>query len=225
MKRRSAKSVSAAVTAAFALAVATAGCDRGGDEPAEDRENESEAAEKPTEAIEDGEATAHAEQAPKNHPDHDHPDHDHGDDEDLDLTDDLEPGTAGHYGAEFSDPDAEPMALAAALEQCVGTGDTCKVRGEVSTVCESRGCWMELEAPAEADRILRVRMLDYGFFVPRNTQGAEAIVEGTIEETEVSEERALHYAEKGSGDADEIDGAQPEYRIVASGVELQLPEG
>jgi hypothetical protein len=212
-----------AMTLAGALALATAGCGGPKGEAADEAQA---AADEPAPQAESSADEGDDEQGEvaHNHPDHDHPDHVHGDDEDVELADDLEAGATAHYGAAFSDPEADPLAIGDALAQCVGTGEPCKIQGAVKTVCESRGCWMELDAPADAGRIVRVRMLDYGFFLPRNVAGAEAIVEGTLEETEITEDRARHYAEKGSGDLEAIDGPQPEYRIVASGIELSVPE-
>jgi hypothetical protein len=219
MMAKRAGSLAKTMPLTLALSLAIAGCGGQGDEAQGAAEEAALQAESSAGEADDGEA----EVAP-NHPDHDHPDHVHGDDAELDLADELEAGATGHYGAAFADPEAAPLAIAEALTQCVGTGELCKIQGEVKAVCSSRGCWMELDAPADAGRVVRVRMLDYGFFVPRNVAGAEAVVEGTIEETEVSEERARHYAEKGSGDLEAIDGPQPEYRIVARGLELRLPE-
>lgn len=47
--------------------------------------------------------------------------------------------------------------------------------GILSEVCQSRGCNFYLDT---GDRQIRVRFLDYGFFVPTNSGGRQTVVRG-----------------------------------------------
>jgi len=91
------------------------------------------------------------------------------------------------------------------------------VEGVVRRACSQMGCWMEL-APAEGGPGVRVTFKDYGFFVPTDSAGAKARVQGTIQVAQLSVAQAEHLrAEGGSMTA----GAQREVRLVATGVELR----
>jgi len=96
-------------------------------------------------------------------------------------------------------------------------GQKVLVEGVVRRACSQMGCWMEL-APAEGGQGVRVTFKDYGFFVPTDSAGAKARVQGTIKVAQLSEAQAAHLrAEGGSMSA----GAQREVRLVATGVELR----
>jgi hypothetical protein len=91
------------------------------------------------------------------------------------------------------------------------------VEGVVRRACSQMGCWMEL-APAEGGQGVRVTFKDYGFFVPADSAGAKARVQGTVKVAQLSAEQAEHLrAEGGSMPA----GSQREVRLVATGVELR----
>ena len=96
-------------------------------------------------------------------------------------------------------------------------GQTVLEAGVVRRACSQRGCWMEL-ASAEGGPGVRVTFKDYGFFVPTDSAGAKARVQGTIKVAQLSAEQAEHLrAEGGSMSA----GNQREVRLVATGVELR----
>ena len=96
-------------------------------------------------------------------------------------------------------------------------GKTVLVEGVVRRACSQMGCWMEL-APTEGGTGVRVTFKDYGFFVPTDSAGAKARVQGTVKVAELSAAQAEHLrAEGGSMSA----GAQREVRLLATGVELR----
>lgn len=150
------------------------------------------------------------------------------DEEEYELAEDLEAGESRHFGAPFSVED-EPMSLSDAIaslqaEEDREQLDPIKVQASIEYVCESRGCWLALDAE-DVDRPVRVRMKDYGFFISRNAAGARAVIEGALEEVTLSEDEARHYAEKqGHVDPDSIEGQEEAYRFVATGVEVTQPE-
>ena len=56
-------------------------------------------------------------------------------------------------------------------------GDTLLIRGEVTEVCQKKGCWTVIR---EGDEHARVRFKDYGFFLPKDCVGAEAYAQGSV---------------------------------------------
>ena len=96
-------------------------------------------------------------------------------------------------------------------------GKTVLVEGVVRRACSQMGCWMEL-APAAGGPGVRVTFKDYGFFVPTDSGGAKARVQGTVKVTELSAAQAEHLRAEGGSMAA---GAQREVRLVATGVELR----
>ncbi len=67
----------------------------------------------------------------------------------------------------------------------------------------------------------RVTFKDYGFFVPTNSGGAHAKVEGVVEVEKVAASHVKHLEEEGATFAKKApDGTAEEVRLVATGVEL-----
>jgi hypothetical protein len=92
------------------------------------------------------------------------------------------------------------------------------VRGRLTDLCTRKGCWTVL---ADGDDFVRVRFLNYGFFLPEDAIGASAWVEGVAEIRTLSEGEARHLAsETRGGDPSAINGPQQEIGFVASGVRL-----
>lgn len=92
------------------------------------------------------------------------------------------------------------------------------LRGRIADVCQKKGCWTVLQ---QGDATLRVRFADYGFFLPKDCQGRQALVEGVVSVRTLSEREAKHYArESVTGDPEAIEGPQREVGFVASGVRL-----
>ena len=109
-----------------------------------------------------------------------------------------------------------PLPLSAVLKT-PEDGKQVLVEGVVRRACSQMGCWMEL-APPEGGPGVRVTFKDYGFFVPTDSAGAKARVQGTLKVAQLSAAQAEHLrAEGGSMGA----GAQREVRLVATGVELR----
>ncbi len=99
-------------------------------------------------------------------------------------------------------------------------GKSVSLEGKVRRACERKGCWMEL-APTDKGPGVRVTFKDYGFFVPTDSAGRTAHVEGVVKVTELSEERAKHYESEGATVPRGKDGKAREVVLVASGVELR----
>ncbi len=101
-------------------------------------------------------------------------------------------------------------------------GKALVVEGTVRKVCQTAGCWMELAESDKADAAgMRVTFKDFGFFVPTNSAGAKAKVEGTVQVTQLTDEQAKHLEAEGGKVARGADGKAREVRLVATGVELR----
>ena len=99
-------------------------------------------------------------------------------------------------------------------------GKTIAVEAKVRKACEKKGCWMEL-AGADKGPGVRVTFKDYGFFVPVDSAGSTAKIEGVVSVKELSEERAKHYESEGATVTRGKDGKAREVELVASGLELR----
>lgn len=97
-----------------------------------------------------------------------------------------------------------------------------KVKGDVLSVCQQKGCWMKLVSKADATKPqLFVKFKDYAFFMPKNLAGGKVVIKGKayIEETSVDELK--HYAEDDGKSAEEIakiTKPRKEYKFMADGV-------
>ena len=124
---------------------------------------------------------------------------------------------AGAYGAPLGG--APKVALADLVKDpAAWSGKTVRTEGTISAVCQEKGCWMVLKS---GDQSVRVTFKDYGFFVPKDSAGATAVMEGVFNVKTIPEATARHYAEETKGGKpDAIKGDQKELSLVASGVEM-----
>jgi hypothetical protein len=97
-----------------------------------------------------------------------------------------------------------------------------KVKGKVIEVCKKKGCWMTLDIGN--NQTMRVTFKDYAFFVPKDCNGKEMVIEG-VAKKEVTDVAALkHYAEDAGKSKDEIakiTKPKEEYTFEAKGVILK----
>lgn len=98
-----------------------------------------------------------------------------------------------------------------------------KLKAKVESVCQAKGCWMNLVADNGSDDGVFVKFKDYGFFMPKDISGRYVVVEGKgyKEVTPVDELR--HYAEDEGLSAEEIAAItepKEEIKFMASGVAL-----
>lgn len=99
-------------------------------------------------------------------------------------------------------------------------GKTVAVEAKIRRACQKKGCWMEL-ATSEDGPGVRVTFKDYGFFVPLDSAGTTARVEGTVKVATLSAARAKHLEAEGAHVARSPSGETHEVQLVASGVELR----
>lgn len=122
----------------------------------------------------------------------------------------------------FGDKISENGAVALSNVQLPSSSDTLEValKGTVNEVCQAKGCWMTFES-ADKDRSVFVRFKDYGFFVPKDAGGKDAIIKGKMFMNITSVDELRHYAEDKGESAEAIAAiTQPkeEVRMTAEGV-------
>lgn len=100
-------------------------------------------------------------------------------------------------------------------------GKEVALEATVRRACAKKGCWMELATSMDAKGPgVRVKFKDYGFFVPLDSAGSTAKVEGFVKVAELSDSAAKHYESEGASVPRGADGRAREVQFMASGVEL-----
>ena len=130
----------------------------------------------------------------------------------------MEPGREV-YGAQPRGGESVPLAEVARDPQRFA-GKPVRVRGEIASVCQKRGCWMRLRDGAHEARI---RFRDYAFFVPLDIAGRTAVVEGVATVTVTTEAMRRHYAEdagKSPAEVAAIVGDESSLQVMADAVEV-----
>ena len=134
-----------------------------------------------------------------------------------------EPGPAKRAQFGESIKPGESAPLGTVLSGPAGfAGRSVIVEGAVRQACTRRGCWMELaESLDKSQPGCRVTFKDYGFFVPLDSAGKKARVQGQVQVKTVQPSSVKHMEEEGAHFASKNpDGSANEVRIVATGVEL-----
>ena len=143
------------------------------------------------------------------------------------LTDAFEttPVPGAQYGLGVAS-EVEPLDFAAFAEQ-LAAADSLEVAvvGEVSEVCQVKGCWMTLQSPDSTRDAtdLTVRFKDYGFFMPKTLPGHRVVVEGKAYRRVLPVDELRHYAEDAGKSAEEIATiTEPEEQVefTATGVRV-----
>ncbi len=138
---------------------------------------------------------------------------------------DLKPGEQGFYGAKFTVIEP-PIALAKAIADAGEAPTTVKVEAEVQSVCKKKGCWFTMSGEG-VDHAVRVKMKDYSFFVPKNSESAAVVAEGTLSHREIPQDEAQHYADDAAeaGEAaKKVEGPQKVWEFTATAIELRATE-
>jgi len=118
----------------------------------------------------------------------------------------LEPGPTVALATLLTDP--KPYA-----------NQTVTTEGRVQRACSRKGCWMEI---GEGEDACRVTFKDYGFFVPTDSAGAYAKIQGRIDTREVEPAAVEHLESEGARFRNKKpDGSATEVRLIASAVELR----
>ena len=133
----------------------------------------------------------------------------------------LESGGPHTFGRAIAKPGSTPLATVLA-DPTAFSGKEVIVSAKVRTVCQRKGCWMEIAANMDkAARGARITFKDYGFFVPRDATGADARLEGTVALKKIAKAEVDHLESEGGRFANkDAQGNAHEVRFVATGVEL-----
>jgi hypothetical protein len=83
---------------------------------------------------------------------------------------------AAHLGAPLTLTERTSLASILATPARYA-GQTVRLEGTVSAVCQAAGCWMQL---AENDARVHIKMHGHSFFIPRTATGRHARVQGTV---------------------------------------------
>lgn len=100
-------------------------------------------------------------------------------------------------------------------------GDTLEVKfkSEINEVCQKKGCWMTLDLADDKEAFVKFK--DYGFFVPKNAQDKEVVVNGKAFVSVESVDVLKHYAKdagKSQVAIDSITEPKVTYSFMADGV-------
>ena len=124
------------------------------------------------------------------------------------------------FGAPMPAP-GEAISLSEAIAGLDGAddGQFVKIQGQVTEVCQAKGCWMIL---VDGDSYARITFEDYGFFVPIETSMQRSVIYGVLTEQVLSGDQAAHFAQDaGAQSTLKLEGEVREYSILARSVQLQ----
>ena len=84
-----------------------------------------------------------------------------------------------------------------------GEFNNTKFKAKVVDVCKMKGCWMNLDL--NNNKQVMVRFKNYSFFVPKDIEGKEVIVEGKAFIDILTVDELKHYAFDAGKSKEEID--------------------
>ncbi len=102
------------------------------------------------------------------------------------------------------------------------SGKTVRIEGVVVRSCKMEGCWAEV-AENKDSKSVRIKMKDHAFFIPLQSAGAKARVEGTFQVKTLTKAMVDHMIEEdGAKFANRnTDGTVTEVSFEATGIELK----
>ncbi len=95
------------------------------------------------------------------------------------------------------------------------------IEGTVVSVCQTKGCWMEVSDGKEK---MRVKFEGYSFFVPYDSKGKRVRIQGKVNRETVKEATYKHWLEEGGEPAEIIDKIKGDQKVVmftATGVVME----
>lgn len=124
--------------------------------------------------------------------------------EDLSITSDEFPASYSLVGESFKNKEILSAEEMNEKFENLEVGDTVDVRFEssVNSVCKKKGCWMNLKLPGEKE--VMVKFKDYAFFVPKDIEEQEVVVNGKAYVSEISVDEQRHFAEDAGKSAEEV---------------------
>jgi hypothetical protein len=126
--------------------------------------------------------------------------------------------SVARYGAALEPASTVPLATLLSDPKAYAA-QTVTTEGKVQRACSSKGCWMEIGSGEDA---CRVTFKDYAFFVPTDSAGATAKIQGRLDTREVEAAAVQHLEAEGARFRNKKpDGSATEVRLIASAVELR----
>jgi len=128
------------------------------------------------------------------------------------------------FGDKIIADDAVAAKSMAAHYKTMNAGDSIpsKMVAKVNEVCKAKGCWMTLDL-GDGEEVM-VKFKDYGFFMPKDIEGKEVIINGNAYVKEVPVDEQRHYAEDKGATKEEIaaiTAPKRTYSFEADGVLLK----
>ena len=71
-------------------------------------------------------------------------------------------------------------------------GKTIRMTATIDEVCQTKGCWMTF---SDGENEMRVKFKNYAFFMPMDSMGRTAVIEGEFNVKMVPADEAAHYLE------------------------------
>jgi hypothetical protein len=139
----------------------------------------------------------------------------------TDKTGEPEQKQEGFYGAKITD--TNPIS-GAKLVSLLAENDSVWVtmKSTIVSNCQASGCWMDLDLGN--DVAIKVTFKDYAFFIPLDSKGKTATIEGYAKKELIPVDLLKHYAEDENKSQEEIDAiTEPEltYTFEAAGVIIE----
>ncbi len=106
-----------------------------------------------------------------------------------------------YFGEKITEKGAIEAAKLSAKMKNKKTLET-KVKGTVIEVCTKKGCWMTVDVGN--NQKMRVTFKDYAFFVPKDCNGKEIVIEGVAQKETTDVASLKHYAEDAGKSKEEI---------------------
>lgn len=127
-----------------------------------------------------------------------------------------------NFGEEISVDGAQSVADVLATLKTQEEVQT-KIIGAVESVCQVKGCWMNVKDDLKDEAGFFVKFQDYGFFVPKDLSGGQVVMKGKAYKEVTSVDELRHYAEDEGLSADEIAAItepKEEFKFMATGVKI-----
>jgi Domain of unknown function (DUF4920) len=102
------------------------------------------------------------------------------------------------------------------------SGKTLLIEGIVVRSCKMEGCWAEV-AENKDSKSVRITMKDHAFFIPLQSAGSLARVEGKVSLKTLTKEQVEHLVKEDGAKFDNVnmDGTVTEVSFEATGIELK----
>ena len=128
----------------------------------------------------------------------------------------------GYFGEQIS---ADNLISGEKLVAMLGEQDSVWVsmQSKIVTNCQTSGCWMDLDVGN--DEVVKVTFKDYAFFVPLDSEGKIATVEGFAKKEMIPVDMLKHYAEDEGKSQEEIDAiTEPEFAYTFEAIGVIIEE-